>query len=346
MAQAAQASDKAAAGGADGRGLLEVSPARVGDMPQKSMLPMLLQSSPPFTIQQLCIVRAIAETGSFSEAANKLYISQPAVSTAIQNLEKSLQILLFDRSSRRVSLTEAGHLFLRYSERILALSQETCQAVEDLKNLDTGVLVLGASQTIGTYLLPRLIGRFHQKYSKVAVELHVDNSRTVCWNVANGNLDIGVVGGEVPKELKAMVQQTVYLEDEIVLIVPPLHPFKELESISREDLYSLGFVKLNKGNSVQKNQEDTLRKNGISVERLLPVMEFNSLEAIKMAVQNELGAAFVSVIAIEKELSLGLLNQVKIDGVQLRRKLTVITNPNRYFSKAASTFSHEILMWP
>jgi DNA-binding transcriptional LysR family regulator len=119
----------------------------------------------PFTLDQLRILKAIAAEGSFKRAADSLYVSQPAVSLQVQNLERQLDVPLFDRGGRRAQLTEAGHLLLGYGDKIITLCQETCRAIEDLQNLQGGTLIVGASQTTGTYLLPRMIGMFiHSPY--------------------------------------------------------------------------------------------------------------------------------------------------------------------------------------
>ena len=131
----------------------------------------------PFTLDQLRILRAIASEGSFKKAADSLYVTQPAVSLQIQNLEKQLDVSLFDRGGRKAQLTEAGHLLLSYSERILSQCQEACRALDDLHNLKGGSLIVGASQTTGTYLMPRMIGLFRQKYPDVSVQLQVHSTR-------------------------------------------------------------------------------------------------------------------------------------------------------------------------
>jgi DNA-binding transcriptional LysR family regulator len=146
----------------------------------------------PFTLDQLRILKAIAAEGSFKRAADSLYVSQPAVSLQVQNLERQLDVPLFDRGGRRAQLTEAGHLLLAYGEKILTLCQETCRALEDLQNLQGGSLIVGASQTTGTYLLPRMIGAFRKTYPDVAVQLHVHSTRRTSWSVANGQIDLGV----------------------------------------------------------------------------------------------------------------------------------------------------------
>jgi len=297
----------------------------------------------PFTLDQLRILKAIASEGSVKRAADSLYVSQPAVSLQVQNLERQLDVPLFDRGGRRAQLTEAGHLLLGYGEKILSLCQETCRALEDLQNLQGGTLIVGASQTTGTYLLPRMIGMFRQKYPDVAVQLHVHSTRRTAWSVANGQIDLAIVGGEIPTELVEALDIVPYAEDELALILPPSHPMVQQETIQKEDLYKLQFISLDSQSTIRKVIDHVLSRCGIDTRRLKIEMELNSIEAIKNAVQSGLGAAFVSVSAIEKELLMGVLHKSQMEEVVVTRVLSLICNPNRYRSKAAEAFSNEIL---
>ena len=297
----------------------------------------------PYTLEQLVILRAVAKGGSFKNAAQSLFLTQPAVSLQIQNLEKQLKTNLFDRTKKQIELTEAGTLLLRYSNRILALCEESSRVLDDLSELQSGKLVIGASQTTGTYLMPKIIGLFQQKYPNINVQLNVDSTRKVAWHLMNRQVDIGIVGGKIPKELRKILEITPYVEDELALIVPPSHPYVKLECIKKEDLYDLKFISLNSYSTIRTVVDDTLSKNGIDVTRLKVEMGLNSIEAIKNAVQSSLGAAFVSVSAITKELELNLLNCVRIEDVKINRKLCIILNPNRYKSKASENFTKEIL---
>ncbi|MBN3923203.1 LysR family transcriptional regulator [Nostoc sp. NMS4] len=297
----------------------------------------------PFTLDQLRILKAIAQEGSFKRAADSLYVSQPAVSLQVQNLERQLDVPLFDRGGRRAQLTEAGHLLLNYGEKILSLCQETCRAIEDLQNLQGGTLIVGASQTTGTYLLPRMIGMFRQKYPDVAVQLHVHSTRRTAWSVANGQVDLAIIGGEIPGELSESLDVIPYAEDELALILPVFHPFTKLEKIQKEDLYKLQFIALDSQSTIRKVIDQVLGRCEIDTRRFKVEMELNSIEAIKNAVQSGLGAAFVSTSAIAKELQMGVLHRTPIEGVVVKRTLWLICNPNRYRSKAAEAFSQEIL---
>nr|AIA61111.1 LysR transcriptional regulator [Cyanidiaceae sp. MX-AZ01] len=297
----------------------------------------------PFTLDQLRIFKAIVIEGSFQKAAQSLYISQPAVSLQIQNLEKQINSALFDRSHRKAKLTEAGQVFFKYATRILALCEESCRALEDLHHLQGGHLIIGASQTIGTYLMPGLIGLFRQKYPHICVQLQVHSTRRIAWSVANGHIDLAVIGGAIPAELMPLLSIQPFAEDELTLIVPPDHPFARLSKIQKEDLYRLRFVSLDRNSTIRKVIDQILQQNGIDTNRLKLEMELNSIEAIKNAVQWGLGAAFVSVCAIAKELELNLVQEVEIEAISIKRQLYQITNPNRYQSKAALTFRQQML---
>jgi DNA-binding transcriptional LysR family regulator len=297
----------------------------------------------PFTLDQFRILKAIAIEGSFKKAAESLYISQPAVSFQIQTLEKQLNVPIFNRANRKVIFTEEGQAILVYANRILSLCEETCRAIEDLQNLQSGTLIVGASQTTGTYLMPRLIGLFRQKYPQVSVQLQVHSTRRISWGVANGQINLAVIGGEVPNELKNSLHITDYAEDELALILPKFHPFSKLPSIQKEDLYRLRFISLDKQSTIRKVIDKVLNQSGIDSARFKIEMELNSVEAIKNAVQSGLGASFVSISAISKELELGILHWAKIEDITIKRTLSIIVNPNRYTSKASEKFSKEIL---
>lgn len=297
----------------------------------------------PFTLDQLRILKAIAAEGSFKRAADSLYVSQPAVSLQVQNLERQLDVPLFDRGGRRAQLTEAGHLLLSYGDRILTLCEETCRAIEDLQNLQGGTLIIGASQTTGTYLLPRMIGLFRQQYPDVAVQLHVHSTRRTAWSVANGQIDLAIIGGEIPPELQDSLEIIPYAEDELALILPIFHSLARVGIVQKDDLYKLQFITLDSQSTIRKVIDHVLTRSGIETRRLKVEMELNSIEAIKNAVQAGLGAAFVSISAIEKELQMGVLHRARIEDVVVNRMLSVIVNPNRYRSKAASAFMERIL---
>ena len=297
----------------------------------------------PFTLDQLRILKAIAEQGSFKKAADILFVTQPAVSLQIQNLEKQLEITIFDRGGRKALLTEAGQLLLDYCERILNQCDEACKAVEDLNSLKGGTLIIGASQTTGTYLMPRMIGLFRHQYPDVSVQLQVHSTRRTGWSVANGQIDLAIIGGQLPPELEDLLQITPYATDELALVLPINHKFAKEKQLSKEDLYKLNFVTLDSQSTTRKVVDQLLKNSGLDVQRLRIEMELNSLEAIKNAVQSGLGAAFLPVVSIERELSSGTIHKPNMIDLGVKRELKLITNPSRYTSKASEAFKKNIL---
>ncbi|MFO0057218.1 MAG: LysR substrate-binding domain-containing protein, partial [Cyanobacteriota bacterium] len=217
------------------------------------------------------------------------------------------------------------------------------RALDDLHNLKGGSLVVGASQTTGTYLMPRMIGLFRQKYPDVAVQLQVHSTRRTGWSVANGQIDLAIIGGELPAELNDLLQVVPYANDELALVLPPKHPLSRLPELTKEDLYRLGFVCLDAQSTTRKMVDQLLSRSKLDVGRMKIEMELNSFEAIKNAVQSGLGAAFLPVVSIERELASGSLHRPQVADLQVRRQLKLISHPARYCSRAAEAFRKEIL---
>ena len=296
----------------------------------------------PFTLQQLRILKAVATEKNFTKAAEVLYISQPSLSKQIKRLEKNLDILLINRENNKISLTENGKVFLQYSERILALCEESCRALIDLKNGDRGNLTVGASQTIGTYLMPRVLALFAQNYPQIDLKVQVNSTRLIANNVLNREIDIAVVGGEIPNELRKNLTIKDFVEDELSLIISKSHPFAKKKKINKENLYYLNFITLNSNSTIRKFIDNILIQNGIETKQLKIIMQFNSIEGIKTAVSLGLGAAFVSSSAIEKEVELKTIEILKIENIRITRTLSIISNPESYKSKAFDLFYNEL----
>ena len=222
----------------------------------------------PFTLDQLRILKAIAEQGSFKKAADLLYVTQPAISLQIQNLEKQLDITIFDRGGRKALLTEAGQILLDYCQRILNQCDEACKAVEDLNSLKGGTLIVGASQTTGTYLMPRMIGLFRQKYPEVSVQLQVHSTRRTGWSVANGQIDLAIIGGQLPTELENLLHITPFATDELALVLPAKHKLSKEKELTKEDLYKLNFVTLDSQSTTRKVVDQLLKNSGLDMQRL------------------------------------------------------------------------------
>ena len=296
----------------------------------------------PFTLQQLRILKAISSEKNFTKAAERLYISQPSLSKQLKMLEKNLDSTLINRRSNKIFLTENGKIFLQYSERILALCEESCRVLIDLKNGDRGNLTIGASQTIGTYLMPQIVSLFAQNYPQINLKLQINSTPIIINSILKQKIDLAVVGGEIPNELKKNLIVKYFVKDEINLIISTIHSFGKKKKINKEDLYHLNFITLNSNSTIQKFIDNTLIKNHIEIKQLKIVMKLNSIEGIKTAVSLGLGAAFISSSTIEKELQLKTLEVLKIKDIQIVRLFSIISNSDYDESKALEFFSNEL----
>lgn len=296
----------------------------------------------PFTLQQLRILKAIATEKNFTKAASTLYISQPSLSKQIKILETNLETLLINRERNKLSLTDNGQVLLQYSERILALCEESCRALMDRKNGERGNLTVGASQTIGTYLMPRILALFAQNYPQIDLKVQVNSSRIIAKHIIDREVDIAVVGGEISDNLKRNLTIQPFVSDELSLILSKSHPFAKKKKIQKEDLYCLDFITLNSNSTIKKFIDNTLIQNDIETNQLKTILQLNSIEGIKTAVSLGLGAAFVSSSAIEKEIQLQTIAIIQIENISINRKLSIISNPNGYKSKAFEFFYREL----
>jgi len=297
----------------------------------------------PFTLQQLRILKAIATKKNFTKAASSLYISQPSLSRQIKILEENLNTILINRERNNISLTESGKVFLQYSERILTLCEESCRALIDLKKGDRGNLKVGASQTIGTYLMPRILALFAQNYPQIDLTVQVNSTRTIATSIIKREIDIAIVGGEISKKLKKKLKIQPFVNDELSLIISNSHPFAIKKIIKKKDLYCLDFITLHSTSTIKKFIDNILIQNKIQTNALGTILQLNSIEGIKTAVSLGLGAAFVSSSSIEKEIKLKQIQILKIESLNIKRQLSIISNPNCFKSKAFQLFYNELV---
>src|SRR6476646_2792003 len=296
----------------------------------------------PFTLQQLRILKAIATEKNLTKAADILYLSQPSLSKQIKTLEKNLSVVLIKRENNKISLTENGEILLHYSERILPLSEECCRVFIDLKNGERGNLTIGASQTISRYLLPKVLELFVKNYPQINLEINVNSTKMTTKSVKNREVDLGLVSGEIPNEFKKQILAEPFLEDEILLIVPKSHYLASKLLLSKKDLYQLNFITLNSSSTFQKFIDNSLIQNQIEINRLKIILQLNSMEGMKAAVSLGLGVAFISSLAIEKEMELKTIKILQIENMNISQPVSILTNPKFLKGKALQFFSMEL----
>jgi len=297
----------------------------------------------PFTLQQLKILKAIATERSFTKAAKNLYISQPAISKQIRTLEKNLDVILLEREKNKISLTENGKILLQYSERILALCEESCRALVDLKNGGRGNLTIGASEIIGTYLIPQIITFFTQNYPQINLKVIVNSTSVLTNSVLTKKIDLAIVEGKISSKSEKNLRIKTFVNEEINLIIPKSHPYIKKNKISKEDLYYLNFITLNSDSNLGKLINTILIQNQIEIKQLKVIMQFNSIEAVKTAVRLGLGVAFIPSLTIEKEVKLDLVKILKIDNICIYRTLSIVNHSDCDKSKPLEYFYKELL---
>ncbi|MFZ7946840.1 MULTISPECIES: selenium metabolism-associated LysR family transcriptional regulator [Bacillaceae] len=287
-------------------------------------------------LEHLKVFYTAATKKNFSETAKVLHLSQPSVSLHIKHLEEYLNTTLFDRSTKKMELTHAGNILFIFAEQIINLVSQVEKDISLLSDSIHGDLRLGASLTIGEYLLPYFLGDFIKQYPNVHLSLKVDNSNQIIEKLLDGKIDLGFIEAAIPrKELDSLP----FLEDELVIISSARHPHPYLtdETIEPELLFSLPIIAREQGSGTRQVLESNLLEHQLHLEQLHIVMELENTESIKSAVESGLGVAIISKTTIQKELNLGLLKQTRINGIPLKRYFYLI-NKKQVLTTASDVF--------
>lgn len=290
-------------------------------------------------IEHLKVFYVVAKGNSFSETAKILHLSQPSISLQIQQLENTLATKLFERTTKRISLTPTGELLYKYAEKILNLVHETKKEISLLSESIHGDLIIGASLTIGGYILPYILGRYQKEYPNVKLILKLDNSQQVIEKLSNQEIHVGFI-----ESLKIYpdVQQIPFMEDELVIITSPglyhANDYGKVE-ITPDELFSLPMIMREQGSGTRQVVEESLRRFQLDPSKFNIILELENTEAIKSAVESGLGVSIISKSAIKKELQLGVLQEVSIQGIRLKRKFTFIYNEETLTLPSESFFS-------
>jgi DNA-binding transcriptional LysR family regulator len=272
---------------------------------------------------RLVVFRTVAEQQSFRKAAEELYLTQPAISLQIKALEEDLGVQLFDRSGTHTGLTAAGTLLLDYTRRVHRLMTQAEQKIAALSGDRAGQLTLGASTTIAQYVLPRLLGEFCAENPRVLPTLLSGNTEQIVNAVGEKRITLGFIEGP-PRTREVSTEP--FLRDEILLIAPAAHEWTERASVECADLAAAPLLMRERGSGTRRITEMALERHGIKRRSLHVVMELDSTEAIKSAVEAGLGVGFVSRWAIAKDLRLGhSFKIVEIKGLRIHRDFLIVT---------------------
>ncbi|TAK72510.1 MAG: LysR family transcriptional regulator [Betaproteobacteria bacterium] len=284
--------------------------------------------------RRLQVFHAVAKQSSFTKAAETLFMTQPAVTFQIKQLEEHFNTRLFDRGHGKISLTPAGEVVLDYAERILSLSAELDTRISELTGEIQGLLLIGASMTIAEFMLPRVLGEFKVAYPAVKARLTVANSETIEHGVAAHSLDIGLI--EAPSHLPSLSTEEC-CEDELQVVCSPAHPLAKLKTVTPRQLLRHAYISREPGSGTREVTDSYFRHAGFAPEDVNSVMELGSPDAIKGVVETGLGFAIMSKVIVAKEKQLGVLVALPL-APKLTRTLSLVYPKEKFRSRLVSSF--------
>jgi len=274
-----------------------------------------------------------------TDETDKVLLSQSHVSGHIKALEDFYAVRLFDRQGRAVRLTEAGRILDQYCQRLFALTVEIQHALDEYKGLLRGKLMAGASTTPGTYLMPRLLGLFHERHPQIELDLIIGNSHEIQERVRKGEIEVALIGQ--PPELEELAVRPV-ADDEIVVVVAPRHALAGRTSIPLARLAEEQLVLREEGSSTRQAALQAMAAKGLRPARL---MELGSNSAVVQAVAANLGVGLVSRHAVQSEVALGQVVILKVTGLKIARRFNMIWRRDKHLSPAARRFLEVIDEW-
>lgn len=286
--------------------------------------------------RQLAAFCAVVERRSFSQAAEQLGVTQPAVSLQVRALEKRLGTQLLDRSGRRVEPTEAGRRLYRGAQRLLTLEAQVLdELAAEAEGELTGALAIGASTGPAAIVVPQLLCEFQEAHPGVRVALEVHDTRTVVELVSERRLELGIVGA-APRHRGVRYEPFTY--DEVVLVCPPAHRFAGRD-VGVDELVSETLVVMQEGAGVRRIVEDELRRLGVRLRDLDVRLELGLQESVRSAVLAGYGVTFISRAAVEADLAAGALAEARVTGMNGRREISLARGTGRVSSRIADAFA-------
>ena len=280
----------------------------------------------------LALFHAVAQGGGITQGAALARVSQPAVSKQIAELEAALGVRLLERLPRGCRLTEAGTILADYASRWHSLEHDAARAIEEYRGLKRGRLTVGASQTIGGYLLPPVFAEFHRRFPEIELQLEIANTHHIQRALAEGAIEIGLTEGPLESE---ELESKVFFQDELVAIAPVGHALLKRGAVSIREICREPFLLREEGSGTRAVVERALLKKGIAIR---PLLSLASPEAIKNAVAAGLGIAIVSRLIVALEVEAGCLGIIRLKDLTIHRPLRLQRIRNRGQSPAAAQF--------
>lgn len=283
-----------------------------------------------FDLRQLEIFCKVVDLGSFSKAADAVYLAQASVSERIANLEKMIGTTLLDRLGRQVVPTKAGEILYKHAVLLLDMKRTARMEMEDFLGVKQGEIHMGGSTIPGEYILPKVIGNFNEKYPSISVVLTIADTSEIESRVLAGRLELGVVGSR--DSHKSLIYQELW-KDELVLAIPAKHRWGRKKEVSLPELSEEPFIMREVGSGTLKSMEESLRDTESKAAGALQVVaRFGSSTAVKEGIKAGLGVSILSSRAIDTELKTGVLRAVRVKGLPMYRRFYLIRDRRRIAS--------------
>jgi DNA-binding transcriptional LysR family regulator len=261
------------------------------------------------TFEQLRTFLVVAEAGTFTRAAQHLYLSQPAVSQHVLALERALDRKLFDRTGRALVLTLAGQRLVAYAQDVLRATDAMRAELASLDGPLQGVVGVGAIHSVGVYLLPQLIAAFQVAHPSVRIALKIGNTEQITDELLRGSLDLACLDAVISPSSSRHFRRDDFMNEDGALIVPPGHPWAGRDDVAAEELHGPTVLMRERGSRSRAALEAELARHDVDLARLRIGLELGSTEAIKQAVASGLGIGFVPACAVQREIAWGALGR-------------------------------------
>lgn len=276
----------------------------------------------------------VAEKNSFSEAAKRLYVTQPTITSQVKSLEDELDTKLFERTTKKVEMTQAAKVLLAYARDIVQMNDTARKKISQMESRSYGDLGMGCSLTIGEYFLPAFLKRFKEAFPLIQIQVSIANSTQIVERIKDQVIDVGLIETRIEDD---DIKLESFLEDELVLIAPPDF-LSEGNTITLEKMQETPIIFREEGSGTREVMRYYLQQAGLSEDDLNIVMELGSTEAVKAVVESGLGVSFISKKAIQKEEKLGLLKAYTINGLKLNRHFFIAYRHKHVLKTATERF--------
>jgi LysR family transcriptional regulator, low CO2-responsive transcriptional regulator len=284
-------------------------------------------------LRHLEVFRTVVECESFSGAAEKLYMTQPAVSLQVQVVERHFRASLLERRNRRMVLTEAGQAVYRWAVDVLHSEAKTHELIDELKHAESGQVVVGASMTVGSYILPPILTHFKQLHPGAEFDVKVADRDELCTGVLSGRIDCAVL---IAREIPSGLQTEVLGHDEMVFICAPSHRLANRKRVCAADLAKEPFIIAPKNSSYRRIIDDILARQGL--DHVSVFMELDAAEGVKRGVQQGLGIGLALRSGVGWEIEHGLLCEIPAPGPSPQVELGLISRPRQNVSPMLKSF--------